>query len=793
MRAFLVLFTILCSTLTGVYGQESNNLRGIVVNSAGEPIEGVHITVQETSMGTSTDVRGTFQMMLPEEAGSILVFSHINYRKKTVDLSGIDLLETLYVELEDSVQMLEQVEVTGKEMTEQRAQVSTISLDPIAMRALPVPFQDISKLLVTLPGVSSVNEFSTAYSVRGGNYDENLVYVNNIPVYRPFIIRSGQQEGLSFVNPDLVSNLQFSSGGWQPQYGDGLSSAMNVYYKRPTEFAGSLSVGLLGGSAHVEGALEDGRIQYLVGARHKRTEYLLGTLETEGEYRPSFTDIQGWVNFDLDRERPRKSELGVMLSYARNRYTVEPQSRETTFGTFSDQLRLFVAFDGQDRLQYDTYQGAVKLSHWHSDRFRSDVIVSGLLTREREYFDVESGYRLCNLDRTPGSNTFDECIINLGIGTQYRSGRNLLDAVIASAENRNEIDINGANTLSFGLGYTFQNFNDRLSEYAFSDSANFTTIDYAYSTENDIDKHLVHAYVQNSTEIGNNQMLTLGVRMHYLDINKQWLISPRMQYSIAPGWNRDLVIRAATGLYQQPPFYRELRLRNGSINPGIKAQSSVHNIIGLDYNLMLWQRPFKITTEVYFKYLWNVVPYDIDNVRIRYFGENSATAYAAGVDFRISGEFLPGDESWFSIGLLSTQERIEGSDQGYIPRPSDQALNVNIFFQDHLPINPTYKMSLNLFFATGLPFSPPGLPEFRNSFRGPLYQRIDLGFSKMVYFSKNPKNPMNSLWISAEILNLTAHNNVISFYWVQDVLANTYAVPNSLSARFFNVRFTVEF
>ncbi len=769
------------------------NIRGIVLDREGTPIPGVNIAVAGTTVGTATGAQGRFGLSLPRADSIVLFFSHINYKKTSSILIYPDIPALLSIVMDDTLQVLQQIEITSDGELTTRPQVSTVVLDPISARSLPIAFQDISKLLVTLPGVTSNNEFSTGYSVRGGNFDENLVYVNNIPVYRPFLIRSGQQEGLSFVNPDLVSRLEFSSGGWQPHYGDGLASTMNVSYKKPDDFRGSLSIGLLGGSAHIEGVLADGKVDYLVGARHKRAEYLLNTLETQGEYKPSFTDVQSYFNFDLGHLTRKKTDLGVMLSYARNRYIVEPQSRQTTFGTFNEQLRLYVAFVGRDRLQYDTYQGAVKLSHWHNDRFRSDLIVSSLLTREREYFDVESGYRLCNVDKTPGSNTFDECLLNLGIGTQYMSGRNLLDAVIANVESRNEVILNENNTLAFGLGYSYQHFEDQISEYSFIDSANFSTVEYSIHSDNDLSKNNFFSYVQNTTEFSGNQTLTAGLRLHYLDMNRQWLLSPRLQYSIAPRWRKDLMIKAAVGLYQQPPFYREMRNRVGEINTGIRAQSSFHSILSLDHNLFLWRRPFKITTEFYYKYLWNVVPYDIDNVRIRYYGDNLAVAYAGGIDFRISGEFIPGDESWFSIGLLTTKEDIENDDQGYIPRPSDQLVNVNVFFQDHLPINPTYMMNLNLFFATGLPFSPPGIPELRNAFRGPTYQRIDIGFSKIISFSRFPRNPLEKLWISAEILNLTAHENVISYYWVKDVTNNVYAVPNTLSTRFFNVRLTVDF
>lgn len=795
MKRLLTIFILILFSSVMAQGQGAV-LQGLVTDSLQNAITGVNILNSTTQKGTSTDEAGRFSLEI--EAGSAvqLILSHVRYRDDTVTVRSEEFENVIKFVLIEESQMLDQIEIGGDRFETTRQQVSTVELNPIEIQSLPTPFQDISKILVTLPGVSSVNEFSTGYSVRGGNYDENLVYVNNMPVYRPFIIRAGQQEGLSFANPDLVTNLEFSSGGWQSKYGDGLASALNVQYKKPTKYSGSLSIGLLGGSAHVEGASKNDRINFIVGARHKRSEYLLNTLETNGEYKPTFTDVQSWVNFDLTKKGKsiKKTELGVLFAYANNNYSVIPESRETTFGTFSQQLRLYVGFIGQERMEYDTYQGGLKLTHWFSSRIRSEFLLSSTRTFEREYFDVESGYRLCNVDTDPGSSTFDKCLVNLGIGTQGISGRNMLDATLTTLENRNSVIINDQNTFEFGLGYTLQNFDDQISDYVFVDSADFVTVEEAVQTTNQLTKNNFHAYVQNTTEIASNQQFTAGLRMQYLDMNKQWLFSPRIQYSISPKWRKDIMVNFAAGLYQQPPFYREMRNSEGNLNTDLKAQSSVHGIFGIDYNFSAWNRPFKITTEVYYKYLWNVVPYDINNVRIRYFAENSAVAYAAGIDFRISGEFIPGEESWFSLGVLSTKEDLEDDTRGYIPRPSDQLINLNIFFQDHLPINPTYKMHLNLFFATGLPFSPPGDLETRNSFRGPVYQRIDIGFSKMIFFNKKGgNNPLSSLWIRAEILNLTAHQNVISYYWVKDVNGTQYAVPNSLSARFLNLRLTANF
>lgn len=790
---FLFLFISIIS-----FAQQTDQIaRGKVLNAKQVPISNVNVLIEGTNSGTTTDQHGEFDLKINNiNLGKTLIFRHIQYVEKSIALSSIDFdKDRFVVTLKDSLRVLDQVNVTETRLDQINEKASTYNLSPINAIFVPAPFQDISSLLITLPGVSSNNEFSTGYTVRGGNFDENLVYVNNIPVYRPQIITSGQQEGLSFINTDLVRSIEFSSGGWEAKYGDGLASTLNIEYKKPRKFAGSLSAGLLGGSMHLEGSSKNDKLTYLVGARHKSSAYLLNTLETKGEYKPRFTDIQTYINYDISKkEQKGKTEIGMLFSYAQNRYLVQPTSRETTFGTFNNQLRLFVAFDGQEKLTYDTWQGGIRLSHRFSKQWRSHLIISGTYSREREYYDIESGYLLCNVDTDPGSSGFNECLVNIGIGTNYYSGRNLLNATLLNIESRNEVIINNRNTMEFGIGYANHNFDDILNEYEFIDSADYVTITDAVNSSSKINYSRIQAYWQNTSDISYNQSITYGFRMLFQDFNSELLISPRVQYSLKPARFKQTYLRASVGLYQQAPFYREYRDRAGEINQNLKAQSSLHSIVGLDVNFSKWGRPFKFITEVYYKYLWNVNPYDIENVRIRYYADNIAKAFSTGVDFRLSGEFIPGDESWFSLGIMSTKEDLETDDRGYIPRPSDQRVNVAIFFQDHIPNAPSFKVHLRVLYSTGLPFSPPVNPDHRNSFRGSEYQRIDIGFSKMIKFGiKKEDSFLKSLWLSAEILNLTGHQNTISYYWVNDVNNNYYAVPNSLSQRFFNVRMNLNF
>ncbi len=780
-----------------VLGQPEQLLSGVVEDQNGDPVSGVSILINGSQRGTTTGEVGTFEMrLLEDDINKYLNFSHVNYKKKRVSVQDLlKMLPEIRIVLDDSIRVLDQVDVKDSRLDDLDQKASTYVLDPLESQFAPAPFQDISAILITLPGVSGRNEFSSAYSVRGGNYDENLVYVNDIPVYRPQIITAGQQEGLSFINLDMTEEVQFSSGGWESKYGDALSSAMNVRYRKPVKFAGSVQAGLLGGAVHLEGISKDRKFNYLLGVRLKASEYLLNTLETDGEYRPRFTDIQTYLNYDISgKGKNGKTELGLLFGYAKNRYLVQPTSRETTFGTFDNQLRLFVAFEGQEKLMYDTWQSGIKLSHRFSPKWQTHTIVSGTYSREREYYDIESGYLLCNVDTDPGSSGFNKCLTNIGIGTNYYYGRNLLDATLINIESRNEVVIDNKNTLEFGIAYAHHSFDDRLNEYEFIDSADYVTITDAVQSQTDLSYSRFTMYIQNTSFIQGDHSLTYGIRLLYQDIGKDLLISPRIQYSWKPYFSRNLFFRASAGLYHQPPLYREFRNNQGQINDSLQAQSSFHVIAAMDLNFNRSGRPFKFTTEIYYKNLWNVNPYDIENVRIRYYADNIAKAYAAGIDFRISGEFIPGDESWFSLGLLTTKEDLETDQRGYIPRPMDQRVNLAIFFQDHIPKAPTFRVHLRLLYSSGLPFSPPVNPEVRNNFRGGEYQRIDIGFSKMIHLGMNSQNPfLKSLWLSAEILNLTGHQNIISYYWVQDVNNYYYAVPNSLSQRFFNFRAMLRF
>ena len=652
-------FHICCVLFTLIVGEvaigQNAFINGKILDSDQQGIEGVNI-VTNINRSTTTDSTGRFSLSIPSQTEVTITFSHVSYQTRTREVllqPGENLL--LNLELETDATVLDQVEVVDRAAQDDFVP-SLTTINPEAARLLPSPFGEFNKVLATLPGVVSNNELSATYSVRGGNFDENLVYINDIPIYRPFLIRAGEQEGLSFINPNLVENIQFSSGGWTPEYGDKLSSNLAITYKKPSEWKGSASISLLGGGAHVEGTSKNRRLSFLAGVRHKSSQYLLNTLETQGEYLPRFTDVQSYITYNLDKERNR-TELSLLFGYANNRYLVEPETRETRFGTFSQAFKFLVGFQGQEILKYQTYQTGLRLDHQFSKSFSSSVIVSGFYTQEREYFDVEGAYRLCDVDNNPGSPGFNECAIVRGLGSNYRSGRNLLDARIFNLQNRSEWQVSPQSLIKFGFGYDRELIEDQLNEYEFTDSADFVLFNTPpINTSIDLNTYRLQGYLQHDFWFASNHKISYGIRLNYWSYNQELLMSPRFQYAYQTTWSRPVTFTAALGWYQQPPFYRELRNFQGEINPDIQAQSSLHAIIGADYNFKLWDRNFKFVSEAYYKHLDNLIPYDIDNVRIRYYGDNIASGYAAGLDFRVSGAFIKGTESWFSLGILKTEE-----------------------------------------------------------------------------------------------------------------------------------------
>lgn len=810
-----VLVYLLCSNLLiisafkQIYAQQAI-IQGSITEADGIPVPFATVRITGTPTGATADSLGRFRLAIPSGLLITCSVSHIGYKEvqKNFMLNERQVFEWNIV-LERDTKVLREVEIKSARGILLKPQISITSISPQTVKNLPSAFGDFNKILATLPGVVSNNELSATYSVRGGSFDENLVYVNGIEIYRPFLIRSGQQEGLSFVNPDLVGNVEFSSGGWQPRYGDKLSSVLDISYKEPDSLAGSVTLSLLGGSGHIEGKAYNKRISYVAGIREKRSQYLLGTLNVKGEYLPKFTDFQSYIHIDLSKRRSTENKgptaagsfypqtsIGILLSYARNRYFIRPVSQQTSFGTLDQVFTLFVAFAGQELLNYDMYQNGVKFTHRPNSKFTFNLTASGMQTSEREYTETEGAYRLCDVGFNPATGKFNDCIATRGAGSLYTRFRNKLNASIINLENRNLFEASLRNKLEWGFRYGHEKINDILEENTFIDSASYVRRNETLLTDLFIETNRLSAYGQHTFVLNPQHTFTYGFRLGYWSLNKQFLFSPSFQYAFQPDWEKQVSFKLAAGIYRQPPFYREMRTRLGELNTRLKAQSSLHLIAGAERVVKLWGREFLFTSEAYYKQIWDVVAYDIENVRLRYYANNDTKAYAWGTDLRLSGEFIKGAESWFSMGVLSTKEDLSFDSNGYVRRPTDQRFTVSAFFQDHLPNNPTLRVYMNLIYGSGLPFSPPQVLRYRSAFTAPSYRRIDLGFSKIITFKNKIKGAgrfTESIWLGAEILNVVGARNTISYTWITDTQRRQYAVPNTLSARFLNIRVIAKF
>lgn len=796
--SFLSFLFLLILLNTYSVSAQTATIRGVLMDSLGNPIPSAMVQEGKNKQNFYlTNDKGGYILTIPSDSLITIFLSHPNFSPRAFEVRLMkNEIKTLDARLFKQIYHLKEVEISSSKETELRDKPSTIYVKGDDLREIPVGYGEFTQQLVASGalGIASNNELSSDYSVRGGSFDENLVYVNNIEIYRPFIARAGQQEGLSFVNSNMVEDIAFSSGGWEAKYGDKLSSSLNIQYKKPLNFGGTLEASLLGGSLTLEGASKNKKHTAIIGARYKSTEYLLSTLQTEGEYKPKFADVQSYLSFDISgKDKSGKTYLDAILSYGSNRYSVHPSTRSTNFQTGEGISNLTIAFEGKEQLDYDTFQGGLKLIHNFSNNFTSNLITSAMVTQERERSNLESGYRICDLEDV--NNGINGCVTEKGLGGEYQYSRNTLKGKVFIVENRNELRHNDLFLTEFGVQVKYEDINDNLNEYQLRDSADYIiSIDNQLKATNHITSQRYTAYAQSTYMSLNDQhRVSFGVRGTVWSINEEVNISPRLQYAFKPEWEKDIIFSFASGVYYQPPFYREMRRPDGTLNLDLKAQGSLHFIGGLDYNFKQWGRPFKLISEVYYKQMWNVVPYDVDNIRIRYSGENEGVAYAAGIDTRLSGEFIPGTQSWISLSVMSTKEKVDGDPRGYIRRPTDQRVTLAMFFQDHLPNNPTMRMNLRFLYGSGLPFGPPNNPELRNSFSGGNdYMRLDVGFQKIISLNKHATNPneefLKNLSIGLEILNVLGNNNVISHTWVQTYDGTQYAVPNTLSQRFFNVK-----
>ncbi|MDC1373250.1 carboxypeptidase-like regulatory domain-containing protein [Flavobacteriaceae bacterium] len=813
----LLLFSILYSS--ALWAQKAT-VRGVILDVFDEPIPSVNITFGNT--GAISDLDGYYLIEITANENVQITYSHIGHKnvQATLNLSNNEDYELNPV-MKTDIEQIATVVISGRE--NKRVEGIT-TLSPEAIRRMPSAISGVTSLLTSLPGINSNNELSTQYAVRGGNYDENLVYVNEIEVYRPFLIRSGQQEGLSFVNDDLTSSVDFSAGGFQAKFGDKLSSVLDITYRKPTEVQASLDASLLGVSVSAGNISDDGKFTGIVGLRYRDNSLFVNAKETQTNFKPTFLDAQTYLSYKFNN----KLEIGFLGNVAINKYSYKPLTRQTNFGTLADPVALLVFYEGQEEDKYDTYFGALKATYVASQNYTAKFIGSIYQTQEQEYFDILAQYRLGEVDTSIGSENLGDVTFSEGIGSQLTHARNNLDALIVNLEHKGNATI-GENEIEYGVKFTHEDIRDRVQEYEIIDSAGFSIrpplVDFAnlqpyepfrseifpytnIRAQNDVQINRLSGYGQWSrrTTIGSSDLwLNAGVRAHNWTVSgqdiqstTQTVFSPRGQVSLKPNWDRDMLFRLSGGVYHQPPFYRELRDSTGTVRPGVKAQKSIHIVLGNDYSFSLWDRPFTLNSEVYYKKLTNVNPYTLDNVRIRYRASNNAVAYAYGLDLRLAGEFVPGTESWISLGYLKTEENID--DKGYIFRPTDQRLKIGMLFQDYVKVVPNLKGYLNLQYNTGLPGGSPSYADPYNfQERLPDYKRVDLGVSYVLIDATRPKEEgvfkyFKELTLGAEIFNIFDVQNSISNTFVRDVYTKVqYSIPNYLSPRVFNVRLTAKF
>ena len=814
---FIRITFLLVSVLS--YAQTAT-IRGVILDSNNNPIENVSISVDD--LGAISNKNGFYILKIPANKEVIIVFSHLGFQNITTlfNLKNGEEFEFNPV-MSTETEQIGEIILTGN----QRKRVEGVtSISPEIIRTIKGAQPGVENLLKTLPGVNISNELSTQYSVRGGNFDENLVYVNEIEVYRPFLIRSGQQEGLSFVNTDLVQNVDFSAGGFQAKFGDKLSSVLDITYKNPVDFGVSANISLLGGSIAAETVSKDSKFSSITGIRYRDNSLLVEAKETETNYDPKFADIQSFLTYRFSD----KFHLSFLGNASINNYNYEPQTRQTNFGTLTDPLALLVFYQGQEKDKYQTVFGALKANYFVNDDVTLKLIASAYHTAEEEYFDILAQYRLGEVNSNIGDENLGEVEFSEGIGSQLNHARNDLDALIVNVEHRGSYNLED-NLLEWSVKYTKEDIRDRIVEWEVIDSAGFSINPPHIDAFNDqpyeayqgplvpfqniratnntkIDR--IQAFVQWSKrgELGNHEVFyNIGARVHNWSVSgdgiekkNQTVISPRAQFAIKPDWDTDMLFRLSGGLYYQPPFYRELRDRNGVVNSNVKAQKSFHIVLGNEYSFEMWERPFKLISEAYYKNINDVNPYTIENVRIRYTADNIAKAYAYGLDLRLNGEFVPGTESWFSLGYLKTEENI--NDQGYIARPTDQRLKFGVLFQDYVPNMPDMKMYLNLVYNTGV---PGGSPSYANPYnyqsRLPDYKRADIGFSYVLVdknktYNSSWKQKFEELTLGVEIFNMFNAQNSITNTWVRDVYSKRqYAIPNYLTPRIFNIRLGMRF
>lgn len=768
-------------------------LQGRVTDENNDPIEFASVSCLKQGKMTMTSLKGEYSMQLHSADSVVIKFSMIGYKAKTRILRRPRGKQTLQIVLHSDENQLGEVTITGKKI--ETGQMEDISKDHL--KSLPSASGNaVEELIQSQAGVSTHSELSSQYNVRGGSFDENSVYIDNVEIYRPFLVRSGQQEGISVINPDMVEKISFSTGGYEARYGDKMSSALNIKYRKPKKFEATASASMLGASAFI--GVSNKKVSWSNGFRYKTTKHLLGSMDTKGEYSPTFIDYQTYLTYTPNK----RWEIKLLGNISDNHYNFTPEDRETKFGTMENVKAFQVYFDGQEKDVFRTFFGAVGITRNFGEKTSLSLIASAFNTREQEKYDIQGQYWL----------TQTETSENLGVGTYFQHARNYLKAHVESAKllfktKYKKHDIEGAFT------FKKEKITENSVEYEMRDSSNYSVphtgkdlyMIYSMRAKNVLDANRIEAYVQDAFRFTSNNEKTLytlnyGVRLSHWSYTKETIVSPRVSLGIIPAFNENITMRFATGLYYQAPFFKELRdttTQNGityaSLNSKAKSQRSIHFIAGFDYRFRMNNRSFKFTAEAYYKALGNLVPYSVNNVKVVYYGSNESSGHAAGIDLKLYGEFVPGTDSWLSLSLMNTSMKLNGKS---IPLPTDQRYAINMFFTDYFPGTDRWKMSLKLALADGLPFSAPHQELESNVFRAPAYKRADIGLSYRLVNNEGKQKKhiqLRNVWLGAECLNLFGINNVNSYYWITDVTGGQYAVPNYLTGRQINFRVTVDF
>ncbi len=828
-----VFILLLFTAFTGFAQKKLAYVSGKVLDEDENALSGVSITILGKQTGIISSDSGTYRIKVPAEKAFALVFSFSGYRdeQKNFYLSEGEE-EELTVKLDRSGKTLETVVISDDK---ERTETGLVKINPKNAVTLPSATGGVEGLIKILVG--SNNELTSQYSVRGGNYDENLIYINDFEIYRPYLVRNGQQEGLSFINPELAKNISFYNGGFQAKYGDKISSVLDIQYKKPVSFGGSAYISLLEQGFHFEGTSKNQKLTWLFGVRSKTNKNLLSSQEVKGNYVPSAADLQAFITYKISQ----KLQLDLLGIISGSKFTLVPESAQKSTAVFSPlftaNIGLDIFFEGQERDNYNTNLIGLSLNQTVNNRIKLKWMASHYTDNENENFDITGFYLFGERNFDKSSAAFGQITSPLGAGVFQNYARNKLNIEVYNISHKGSFD-KGKHFIQWGAGFDHTLINDKLNEWEYQDSAGYSlpynpdalNLSSVLKSKSNLTVDKYSGYIQDNIRLGNavrDVTLQAGVRFNYNSLNKEFIVSPRAQLSYKPGWKKDIVFKAAAGVYDQPPFYRELRRYDGSVNPDLKSQKSIQFVAGFDYNLSAGDRPLRITTEAYFKSLTDVVPYDIDNVRIRYYGENNAKAYATGIETRIFTELVKDAESWLSIGISRTKEDINNdfyytyknaageiitsktqdqvvadsirTDLGYVRRPTDRLLTLGLFLQDYLSTNKNFRVHLNMIYGSNMSYNIPKSVKYRNALIIEPYIRIDLGFSALLLSEKSlrrshsPFRSFENIWASLEVFNLIDRANTISYQLIKDFANNTFSIPNRLTPRLINFKLLARF